>query len=352
MPSTSAFARIFQFGMRLGLRSWTIGSAWWQADCGPYWGHNAVIRVAPFKQHCAIPVLAGNGLLRGHVLSHDQIEAALDAACRLRRSRAAGGGPGLGGKPAEPHRIHSTRPALVPGNASIRVLCRPPRTGRRQSRSAPVRHADVPGLARLDRPPARVHVGPGGDAFADCRRRWRLRCGAAGYILSMWFAPKIATIIDVLSRPTLRRRFGGTWRFLAASSSNDRVPAALADHVDGHTLVLADLPFGRVIGWIGQVRNDHSVSWSTALRNLWPQTTLGAASLDPACLQQPEALPYVFVLRAGGLALSIPLCVITSCPSLGLAWRASASVAFPRKRIPRRPGASRASGLGPPTCRA
>ena len=55
LPSTSAFARIFQFGMRLGMRSWTIGSAWWQADCGPYWGHNAIIRIAPFVAHCRIP---------------------------------------------------------------------------------------------------------------------------------------------------------------------------------------------------------------------------------------------------------------------------------------------------------
>ena len=43
--------------MRLGMRSWTIGSAWWQADCGPYWGHNAIIRIAPFIAHCAIPPL-------------------------------------------------------------------------------------------------------------------------------------------------------------------------------------------------------------------------------------------------------------------------------------------------------
>jgi len=41
LPSTSAFARVFQFGMRLGMRSYTTGSAWWQGDCGPYWGHNA-----------------------------------------------------------------------------------------------------------------------------------------------------------------------------------------------------------------------------------------------------------------------------------------------------------------------
>ena len=77
LPSTSAFARIFQFGMRLGMRSWTIGSAWWQGDCGPYWGHNAAIRIAQFKAHCHIPKLPEGGVLGGHVLSHDQIEAAL-----------------------------------------------------------------------------------------------------------------------------------------------------------------------------------------------------------------------------------------------------------------------------------
>jgi membrane glycosyltransferase len=77
LPSTSAFARLFQFGMRLGMRSYTIGSAWWQADCGPYWGHNAVIRLAPFMAHCQLPTLPDGALVGGHVLSHDQIEAVL-----------------------------------------------------------------------------------------------------------------------------------------------------------------------------------------------------------------------------------------------------------------------------------
>ncbi len=58
MPSASAFARIFQFGMRLGMRSYTLGSAWWQGDCGPYWGHNALVRIAPFMEHCHLPMLA------------------------------------------------------------------------------------------------------------------------------------------------------------------------------------------------------------------------------------------------------------------------------------------------------
>jgi membrane glycosyltransferase len=34
-PSTSAFARLFQFGMRMSMRAYTIGAAWWQGDCVP-----------------------------------------------------------------------------------------------------------------------------------------------------------------------------------------------------------------------------------------------------------------------------------------------------------------------------
>src|SRR5262244_2443024 len=62
LPSTSAFARIFQLGMRLGMRSYTIGSAWWQGDCGPYWGHNAILRLAPFTAHCHLPTLPESAL--------------------------------------------------------------------------------------------------------------------------------------------------------------------------------------------------------------------------------------------------------------------------------------------------
>ena len=140
-------------------------------------------------------------------------------------------------------------------------------------------------------------------------------------ILVMWFAPKAATIVDVLSRPNLRRRFGGTFRFLAGIAVETTFFLLLSPIMwMAHTLFLAGLPFGRAIGWIGQVRSDHSVSWSTALRHLWPQATFGTASLILLGLQQPAALPYVFVLGAGGLALSVPLCVVTSHPSLGLAF--------------------------------
>ena len=63
--------------MRLGMRSYTLGAASWQGDCGPYWGHNAILRLAPFIEHCELPVLPGKPPLGGHVLSHDQLEAVL-----------------------------------------------------------------------------------------------------------------------------------------------------------------------------------------------------------------------------------------------------------------------------------
>ena len=78
LPSTSAFARIFQFGMRLGMRSYTIGSAWWQGDCGPYWGHNARLpHRAVHRSIASCRCLPATRVFGGHVLSHDQIEAVL-----------------------------------------------------------------------------------------------------------------------------------------------------------------------------------------------------------------------------------------------------------------------------------
>ncbi len=72
LPARSAFPRLFQFGMRAGMRTWATGQAWWQGDEGPYWGHNAVVRIAPFRAHCRLPALPGGR----YILSHDQVEAA------------------------------------------------------------------------------------------------------------------------------------------------------------------------------------------------------------------------------------------------------------------------------------
>ncbi|MBK8008416.1 MAG: glucans biosynthesis glucosyltransferase MdoH [Rhizobiales bacterium] len=75
MPSSSFFARVYQFGMRHGLRAYISGYAWWHADCGLFWGHNTTIRIQPFYDYCKLPLLPGKPPFGGHILSHDHIEA-------------------------------------------------------------------------------------------------------------------------------------------------------------------------------------------------------------------------------------------------------------------------------------
>jgi membrane glycosyltransferase len=136
----------------------------------------------------------------------------------------------------------------------------------------------------------------------------------------MWFTPKLATGIDVLARPELRRAFGGTARFVA-SLVIETCATFLLSPIQwfGHTLFFAGLPFGRVIGWIGQVRDDHTVPWSAAFRQLWPHTTLGLVCLAILAATHPVAAIYAFALIAGGLAVSIPFAVVTAMPSVGFA---------------------------------
>jgi membrane glycosyltransferase len=53
-----------------------------------------------------------------------------------------------------------------------------------------------------------------------------------------------------------------------------------------------------------------------ALRDLWPQTVVGCASLGLVLASQPWALPYVFLL-AGGPAVSALFATVTAWPALG-----------------------------------
>jgi membrane glycosyltransferase len=126
-------------------------------------------------------------------------------------------------------------------------------------------------------------------------------------------------VTDVLTRPPLRRAFGGTLRFLASVVTETAFFILLSPIMwVCHTLFIAGVPFGRAIGWIGQVRDDHTVSWSLALRQLWPHTLLGFGSLIVVAATHPIALPYVLLL-AGGPALAIPLAVVTAVPAVGAA---------------------------------
>ncbi len=71
------FGRIQQFSNRLYGLMYAAGLSFWQLGDSYYWGHNAIIRIAPFVEHCHLPRLRGRTLLAGDILSHDFVEAAL-----------------------------------------------------------------------------------------------------------------------------------------------------------------------------------------------------------------------------------------------------------------------------------
>jgi membrane glycosyltransferase len=319
MPSTSAFAHIFQFGMRLAMWSYTTGSAWWQGDCGPHWGHNSVLRLKPFIAHCHIPPLPEGGPLGGHILSHDQIEAVL-----MRRA-----GYEVRVLPEEHLGWEENPPTLLEfirrdirwcqGNMQYWHFLKLPRlkfVSRYQLAFAILMFLGSPawmgllvlgtiGVVRAERPSAFIAPGAG--------------LAVLVIILVMWFAPKIATVIDALTRAQARRRYGGGWRFLVNVFAETIFFLLLSPIMwFAHTVFLATLVFGGSVGWGGQARDDHAVSWSDALAALWPQTVLGWACIGALAVAVPVAVPYALLI-AGGLALAVPLCVITASPAVGAA---------------------------------
>ena len=74
---TSLFRRILQFSSHVYGALFSQGCSMAQMASGSYWGHNAIIRVAPFIEYCDLPLLPVPDPGLRHVMSHDTVEAAL-----------------------------------------------------------------------------------------------------------------------------------------------------------------------------------------------------------------------------------------------------------------------------------
>jgi membrane glycosyltransferase len=317
MPSASAFARIFQFGMRLGMRSYTIGSAWWQGDCGPYWGHNAIVRIVPFMAHCHLPVLAEGALVKGHVLSHDQVEAVLMRRAGYAVRVLAEEGSSFEQNP--PTLVEFIRRDLrwCQGNMQYWHFLRLPGlrpVSRYQLVFAILMFLGSPAWMGL------LLIGSAAVALAPSPADFmRFDAGIAllMLVLAMWFAPNIATVIDVLSNAELRRRFGGALRFTASFMITVVFVVLVAPIMwASHTIFLARLLAGRTVGWGAQARDDHEVPWSLAAQHFWPQTLIGLAPVLLLAVTASSAIPYALFI-AGGPLVSIVLAVATASPALG-----------------------------------
>lgn len=331
LPATSAFARIFQFGMRHGMRAYTMGSAWWQGDAGPYWGHNAIIRVRSFIEHCRLPLVPGAPPLGGVILSHDQIEAVL-----MRRA-----GWEVRVLPIEDGSFEANPPTLLDftkrdlrwchGNMQytrLLSLAGPSRMGRLQMLLAILMYTTAPcwllfcvlGLAQpmlgaLGRAPwvafSEPAWLPGESALMVIR--FALFFGVIG----MTWAPKLFGQLQALCDSTVRGSYGGGPRLLAGGAIELLFSALLAPVVaTSQTVFMGGLLLGRRLKWRAQKRSDRSIPRREALRRLWPQTLLGLAFLIGFLILLPGAIGWASPLIAG-LLLAPPFAVLTSHPRFG-----------------------------------
>ena len=312
LPATSGFARIFQFGMRLGMRSYTIGSAWWQGDCGPYWGHNALIRVAPFREHCELPAIDRRGALGGEILSHDQVEAVLMRRAGFDVRVLADAGGSFEENPASLVEFVRRDLRWCLGNMQyVHLLALPGLrpVSRAQLLLAILMFVGSPAwMAFVTLGALRVGLAETPTSTFDPSLGIALFAGVMGMV----FAPKIATVIHVALDARARRGFGGLARLVTSVLGEIVFSTLLAPIMAiAHTRFLAGLPFGRTTTWAPQRRGAHRVRVREAWRRFWPQTACGAIAIGWIAGFSDAPLWSVLPIALGPL-LVVPFTIATA----------------------------------------
>jgi membrane glycosyltransferase len=303
------------------MRSYTLGATWWQGDCGPYWGHNALIRLAPFIAHCDLPKLPGDGPLSGWVLSHDQVEAAL-----MRRA-----GYEVRVLPVEGVSFEENPPTLMEFSRRDLRWC--------QGNMQYWKLLTMPGLKPVSRfhlmfaiwmylgSPAWMAMMAVGTVLlaiseTSTAQYIPVKAGAGTALftitLLMTFAPKIATMLDVFLEERTRRSFGGSLRFALNLIAEWLFMLFLAPVIAlTHTLFMIRLfVFRRGLAWNSQTRDSHAVPWRLAFAKLWPQTLAGCIVFGVVALKSPHDVWFA-LMGTAGLILAVPFAVTTASPLIG-----------------------------------
>jgi membrane glycosyltransferase len=314
-PSGSAFTRIFQFGMRHAMRTQTVGSAWWQGPAGPYWGHNAIIRLKPFVDHCVLPVLSGRGPLGGQILSHDQVEAAM--------MRGAGYDVRV---IADEFESWEENPPNLPdfikrdlrwcqGNLQyLKLLAMPglKPMGRFQLINAIMMYAGAPAWL-LMQVAGLAMIGDGSKFSAPVTLAFVLYFG----MLALGFAPRLLGMLDVLLRADRRRLYGGPMRLLVGGFVDTLFSIFLGPvMMIAQSLFVVGLVFGRRVLWEAQNRDGRVVPFGEAIRGLWPQMLFGLAVTAILVRHAAGVLPWAAPTILPCL-LAVPFTCLTAGRVLG-----------------------------------
>ncbi|KQR63166.1 glucans biosynthesis glucosyltransferase MdoH [Acidovorax sp. Leaf160] len=325
-------ARAQQFASRVGGRLFTLGMQYWQLGESHYWGHNAIIRVEPFMQHCALAPIKGTGGMSGGIMSHDFVEAALmrragfhvwlvadlvgsyeqqppDLLAELQRDRRWCQG-----------NLQNARLMAEPGIHAVHRSMFV--TGAMAYLSAPLWLAFITLGTALWLSGARL--------VADWNILPSELVGLWAWTLCMLFLPRILGVTAILMRRE-QQQYGGTASLLK-SAVLESVLAILQAPIRmlAHSLFVAVALTGIKLDWKSPPREAAAVPWSEAARKLAPMSLIVAALAVAVAFVDGSAL--VWLLPVGlPLALSIPLTVLTSHIGVGEAARSQRLLLIPEE---------------------
>lgn len=326
----SLFARVLQFAGSIYGRMFTAGLNYWQLGESNYWGHNAIIRIQPFLDHCGLPKLPGREPFGGEILSHDFVEAAL-----LRR---AGWEVWLAYDMEGSY--EEIPPTLIDYAKRDRRWC--------QGNLQHLRLAISRGLNGL----SRLHFVMGVMSYA-ASPLWLLfliATGISAYLqtqhelvyffgenwmpvwpvsfavemttvllvtLTMLFLPKLLALLLLLKDKQLLNAYGG---FFGAAASV--ILETIFSVLTAPVLMLFQTKFvfailmRRAVGWPPQQRGDHMTSFKEAAMAHGGHTLIGIVT-GLLSYKYVPAFFWWFTPVLAGLILSIPVSMLSSSIALG-----------------------------------
>jgi membrane glycosyltransferase len=343
----SLFARMQQFASWVYGPIYVNGLARLQGADGNYWGHNAIIRVQAFMQHCGLPRFPGRPPFGGEILSHDFVEAAL-----MRRA-----GWDVWMVPSLEGSYEGTPPNLIDhlkrdqrwcqGNLQhIRLLFA--RGFRLQNRlhlafgalsylSSPlwlllivlfsvdaVQTQNTPQVTFIGRYPILSWPVSHVEAFLSL-------IAATAMLL---YGPKLLSIALLLRDGEAVRLYGGA-RSLVVSAVTEILMSTLLSPVLmlSHSWLVANTFAGRAIEWGKQQRGGGRLPFALCASTFVPHTVIAIIGGALALYWIPSSVWWFFPLLAG-LAVSAVTCWVTSDPNWGAAARHHGIFLVPSETAP------------------
>ena len=342
------YARMQQFANQVYGPLFTAGMHFWQLGESFYWGHNAIIRIAPFMRHCALGRLPGRGPFAGEILSHDFVEAALmrragwkvwmaydlpgsyeemppNLLDELKRDRRWCAGNLINLRLFLWRGLHPAHRAIFMTGVMAYVSSPLWLVSLALSSAFVVLHAVIPPQYFVQ-PRQLFPIWPEWNAEATL-----MFAIATGGVL---FLPKILGAILVLARSA--DRFGGAVGVTLSLLLELVVASALAPvRMLFHTQFVISALTGIGVHWKSPPRENAETSWREATRRHGLHTLLGLAWSIAVYWLAPSYIWWLLPVT-GALALSIPISVYSSRVSLGRALRRARLFVIPDEADPPR----------------